>query len=124
MYWYFKVLKQYADFQGRARRQEFWMYCLFNTIFAISALIIDNIFGTTFGTLHYGLFYFAYGLAVFLPGLAVLVRRLHDVGKSGWWYFICLIPIIEAIWLLVLLVSDGNFGGNQYGNNPKEIMVS
>jgi uncharacterized membrane protein YhaH (DUF805 family) len=57
---------------------------------------------------------------MFVPGLAVLVRRLHDVGKSGWMYFIALIPIIGAIWLLVLLFTDSQQGDNNWGANPKE----
>jgi uncharacterized membrane protein YhaH (DUF805 family) len=117
MNWYLKVLKQYADFNGRARRKEYWMFVLFNMIFAFLAISIDNLAGTN------GLFYFLYGLAVFVPGLAVGVRRLHDVGKSGWMLFIALIPIIGSIWLIVLMATDSNVGGNEYGQNPKEVLV-
>ena len=123
MNWYLKVLKQYADFSGRARRKEYWMFALFNFIFLIVALILDNILGTTAGELPYGVFYFLYALVVLIPGLAVAVRRLHDVGKSGWMILIALIPIIGAIWLLVLMVTDGNPGENQYGPNPKEVIA-
>jgi uncharacterized membrane protein YhaH (DUF805 family) len=121
MNWYLKVLKQYADFSGRARRKEYWMFVLFNMIFGIVAIILDNILGLTAGELPYGVFYFLYVLAVLIPGLAVFVRRLHDVGKSGWMILIALIPIIGAIWLLVLMVTDSNPGENQYGVNPKEV---
>lgn len=121
MKWYLKVLRQYADFTGRARRTEFWMYALFNMIFAIGAAVLDNILGLTFNEqIPYGFIYMLYGLAVFIPGLAVSVRRLHDVGKSGWFYFIALIPIIGAIWLLILFVTEGTPGSNEYGVNPKE----
>ncbi|KMQ61527.1 membrane protein [Chryseobacterium angstadtii] len=121
MKWYLKVLKQYADFKGRARRTEYWMYVLFNMIFAIAALVLDNLLGLKFNEqIPYGFIYLMYGLATFIPGLAVLVRRLHDVDKSGWWFFISLIPIIGTIWLLVLLATDGTPGSNQYGVNPKE----
>lgn len=123
MNWYLKVLKQYADFSGRARRKEYWMFALFNMIFAVVAMILDNIFDLTVGELLYGVFYFLYGLAVLIPGLAVTVRRLHDVGKSGWMILIALIPLIGIIWLLVLMVTDSNPGENQYGENPKEITV-
>lgn len=125
MDWYIKVLKNYAVFSGRARRKEYWMFILFNTIFLIAAAILDNIFGTTsevFGYGFYGLFYWLYCLAVLIPSWAVLVRRLHDVGKSGWFLLIALIPIIGAIWLFVLLVTDGNAGDNQYGVNPKQAL--
>jgi len=121
MNWYLQVLKKYAEFNGRARRKEYWMFALFNIIFLIVAMIIDNVAGTTIGGLPYGLFYFVYVLAVFIPGLAVSVRRLHDVGKSGWFYLIILIPIVGAIWLLVLFCTDGVIGQNEYGTNPKEI---
>ena len=123
MKWYLKVLKQYADFRGRARRTEYWMFALFNFIFIILAAIIDNILGLTFGELPYGVFYFLYALVVLIPGLAVGVRRLHDVGKSGWMMLIALIPIVGAIWLLVLMVTDSTVGENQYGQNPKELTV-
>jgi len=120
MNWYLKVLKNYAVFSGRARRKEYWMFVLFNMIFSIVAVILDNILGTAIEGIGYGLFYILYCLAVLIPGLAVLVRRLHDSGKSGWFFFIVLVPIIGGIWLLVLLCTDGNAGENEYGANPKE----
>lgn len=122
MNWYLAVLKNYAGFSGRARRKEYWMFVLFNMIFIIIASILDNILGTTVGVLPYGVFYFLYVLAVFVPGLAVAVRRLHDVGKSGWMMFIVLIPLVGAIWLIVLMVTDSVSGENEYGLNPKEII--
>jgi len=123
MNWYLKVLKQYADFSGRARRKEYWMFVLFNMIFAIVAAILDNVLGIAMEGTGYGPLYGIYALAVLIPGLAVAVRRLHDVGKSGWMILIALIPLIGAIWLLVLLVTDSNPGENQYGQNPKEATV-
>lgn len=123
MKWYLKVLKQYADFNGRARRTEYWMFALFNFIFSIVAIILDNILGTAIEDVGYGLFYFLYALAVLIPSLAVAVRRLHDIGKSGWMILISLIPIIGGIWLLVLLVTNSNPGENEYGANPKEMTV-
>lgn len=123
MNWYLKVLKQYADFNGRARRKEYWMFVLFNMIFALLAMILDNILGIAIDDVGYGPLYGLYALAVFIPGLAVAVRRLHDVGKSGWMILIALIPLIGAIWLLVLLVTDSNPGENQYGQNPKAVTV-
>ena len=114
MNWYLKVLKQYADFSGRARRQEYWMFFLFNIIVAIVLAVLDTTLGT-WGALG-GL----YGLAMLIPGLAVGVRRLHDIGKSGWMLLIAFIPLIGAIWLLILLVTDGTPGSNNYGVNPKQ----
>ena len=121
MNWYLKVLKQYADFSGRARRQEYWMFALFNMIFTIVAMILDNVLGIAMEGVGYGPIYILYVLAVFIPGLAVAVRRLHDVGKSGWMFLIALIPLVGAIWLLVLLFTDSQKESNKWGQNPKEI---
>ncbi len=121
MNWYLKVLKQYADFSGRARRKEYWMFVLFNIIFAMMAVIFDNLLGLAIEGIGYGPIYGLYALALLIPGLAVGVRRLHDVGKSGWMILISLIPLIGTIWLIVLLVTDSNPGENQYGQNPKEV---
>lgn len=119
--WYKKVVfENYANFSGRARRSEYWYYALMNFIIAIVMMILDNTLGTNFDPLPYGYLYMIYALAVLVPGLAVLVRRLHDVGKSGWFCFIVLIPIIGSIWLLVLLFSD-SVDDNHWGENPKKI---
>lgn len=123
MNWYLKVLKQYADFSGRARRSEYWYFVLFNMIFAIVAVVLDNILGTAIEGVGYGPIYGLYVLALLVPGLAVAVRRLHDVGKSGWMFLIVLIPLIGAIWLLVLSFTDSQPGTNKWGPNPKEITV-
>ena len=119
MNWYLKVLRQYADFNGRARRQEYWMFFLFNVIFGIVAMVLDNILGLANPMVGYGPLYGIYSLAVLIPGLAVAARRLHDVGKSGWMLLIALIPLIGGIWLLVLLLGDSQPGENKYGPNPK-----
>jgi uncharacterized membrane protein YhaH (DUF805 family) len=96
---------------------------LFNTIFSILAMIFDNVFGIAIEGIGYGPIYLLYVLAMMIPSLAVAVRRLHDVGKSGWMILISLIPIIGGIWLLVLFVTDGNPGENEHGANPKEMTV-
>ncbi len=126
MNYYLNVLKNYAVFSGRARRSEFWYFTLFNMIFAFLAMGIDNVLGTTLNmgyeiSLPYGYIYIIYALATFIPGLAVVVRRLHDVGKSGWMYFIILIPIIGGIWLLVLICKESQVESNKWGENPKEV---
>lgn len=116
MNWYIEVLKKYADFNGRARRKEYWMFVLFNVIFAIILNVIDYLLGTS------PIISLIYSLGVLIPGIAVCVRRLHDIGKSGWWYFISFIPIIGGIWLLILLCRDSQLEKNIYGLNPKEIL--
>ena len=121
MNWYLKVLKQYADFSGRARRQEYWMFTLFNMIFGFIAIILDNLLGIAMESVGYGPLYGIYTLALVIPGLAVAVRRLHDVGKSGWMLLIALIPLVGAIWILVLFFTDSQKESNKWGQNPKEI---
>jgi uncharacterized membrane protein YhaH (DUF805 family) len=119
MNWYLKVLKSYGDFSGRSRRQEYWMFFLFNVIFAVCAMILDNILGTTLDPLPYGAVYLLYALVMFVPGLAVTVRRLHDTDKSGWMVLVGIIPFVGGIWLLVLLCMEGTQGENGYGEDPK-----
>ncbi|MFG2640246.1 DUF805 domain-containing protein [Streptomyces sp. NPDC048370] len=113
MNWYLDVLKKYAVFNGRARRQEYWMFVLFNIIALIIVAAVDFAIGT------YPLLYAVYALAVFLPGLGVTVRRLHDTGRSGWWILINLIPLVGGIILIVFLATEGNQTDNEYGPNPK-----
>lgn len=110
MNWYFQALANYFNFADRARRKEYWMFVLFNMIFMIAVGVIDGVLGS-FGIL--------YGLGVFIPGLAVTVRRLHDTGRSGWWMLISIIPILGIILLTYFMVLDGHTGVNEYGVNPK-----
>ena len=113
MDWYLKVLKEhYADFEGRARRTEFWMFALINIIIMVILDFIGNMINFTWIST-------IYSLAVVVPSIAVTVRRLHDIGKSGWWWLIVLIPFIGGIVLIVFCVMDSQPGSNQYGANPK-----
>jgi uncharacterized membrane protein YhaH (DUF805 family) len=117
MNWYLEVLKKYATFGGRARRTEFWMFVLIN--FIINAVL--NIVQRSTGSTIVLVISVLYSLAVLIPGIAVTVRRLHDTGRSGGWWFIVLIPIVGAIILIVFCAQDGQPGPNQYGPNPKQI---
>ncbi|MCX6751356.1 MAG: DUF805 domain-containing protein [Candidatus Nomurabacteria bacterium] len=126
MNYYFSVLKKYAVFNGRARRAEYWYFVLFNAIVSIILGILGKaigVFNVTIGTVgsEMNILSIIYGLAVFLPGLAVCVRRLHDTGKSGWMVLINLIPLIGQIWILVLIIKDSTPGENEYGSNPKNL---
>lgn len=118
MNWYLSVLKKYAVFSGRSQRAEFWWYALFNFIIAVVLSIVDGMLGTT-TTAGYGILSTIYALAVFLPGLGVSIRRLHDTGRTGWWVLIGLIPLIGIIVLIVFWCIDSEPGSNQYGPNPK-----
>ena len=119
MNYYLAVLKKYAVFSGRAQRAEYWYFVLFNVIIGIAFGVINAVIRNDSVALVLGLLYSLYGLAVLIPILAVAVRRLHDIGKSGWMLLITLIPLIGAIWFIVLMVTDSNPGENKYGPNPK-----
>jgi uncharacterized membrane protein YhaH (DUF805 family) len=116
MEWYLMVWKKYAQFNGRSRRKEYWMFFLFNTLVGI--LLSAAGVAVKLGMISAGL-YFIYLMAVLVPSLAVSVRRLHDLGKSGWLLLIVLIPIVGPLILLVMMALEGNPGANQYGPNPK-----
>jgi uncharacterized membrane protein YhaH (DUF805 family) len=122
MKWFLKCLSQYADFNGRARRKEYWMFILFGFIFGVVAGIIDATFGTLNYELGIGLIGGILSFALFIPSIAVSVRRLHDIGKSGWMLLIAVIPIIGSIWLFILYISDST-EANSYGENPKDMYV-
>ena len=114
MEWFIKcVTTDYWNFSGRARRKEYWMFYAFNCIAAIVVGFIVGLFGLSEWLTY------VYSCSIFVPSIAVGVRRLHDVGKSGWWMFISLIPLVGTIWLLVLLCTDSQLGTNKYGENPK-----
>lgn len=111
MKYFLYCLQHYVDFDGRARRSEFWYFVLFNLLFTALFTIIGNFIGfERLGNLA--------SLVTFLPGLAVSVRRLHDVGKSGWFVLLVFVPLIQ-LYLLYLDVQDSQPGDNQYGPNPK-----
>jgi uncharacterized membrane protein YhaH (DUF805 family) len=116
------VLKKYAEFDGRARRREFWMFVLFSFIFSVILSIVDSIIGTK-GVNGRGILSSLFSLAVFIPSIAVGVRRLHDTNHSGWWSLLWLVPVIGWIILIVWLATDSMLGDNQYGPNPKGMPV-
>ena len=120
MSYYLEVLKKYAVFGGRSRRAEYWYFVLFNLIVFIVLELIDALLGTYNFVQGVGLLSGIYALAVLIPTLAVTVRRLHDIDRTGWWIFINLIPLIGTIVLLVFAVTDGTPGSNRFGPNPKE----
>ncbi|MGX1264359.1 uncharacterized membrane protein YhaH (DUF805 family) [Rossellomorea marisflavi] len=122
MSWFLKGLKQYADFGGRARRKEYWLFNLFSFIFGMLFVflwllgdIIDSPALTIFGFILLGIYY----LALIVPSLAVTVRRLHDTGRSGFWYFISFVPFAGGIILFVFCCLDSENANNQWGSNPE-----
>lgn len=116
--------RRYADFSGRSRRKEYWMYQLFLLIVFVGLFLLMGGFaslesseGGVFGGI-FGILFFVGILATIIPTLAVTVRRLHDQDKSGWWWLIQLIPLGGFV-LLVFMFLDGTAGENQYGPDPK-----
>ena len=119
MSWYLKVLKNYAGFSGRARRQEYWFFALFNFIIAAALIFVDALIGTFNPQTGMGALSGLYSLAVFIPTFAVTVRRLHDTSRTGWWLLLVFLPLIGAIVLLVFMFLDSTSGTNEYGPDPK-----
>lgn len=114
MNWFLKCLNQYADFSGRARRTEYWMFALFNFIFSF-------VLGFVLAIIGLGFLSYIYSIAILIPSLAVCIRRLHDIGKSGWWYLIGFVPVVGIIVLLIWFCTDSQPGNNEWGPNPKGI---
>ena len=119
--WYRTVIRKYAQFTGRSRRKEYWMFTLANLVIYVVGGILSGILGRL-GVIISGLIAL-YALAVIIPSLAVAIRRLHDTGRSGWWMLISFVPLIGGIILLVFFAQDGEPGDNQYGPNPKSIFA-
>ena len=121
MHWYIDVLKKYTVFSGRARRKEFWMFFLFSAIISIFLAVIDEFMGWQFemGGDILGFLSTLYYVAVIVPYLAVIIRRLHDTERTGWWILIAFIPIVGVLVLLVFLILQGTRGENRYGPDPK-----
>jgi uncharacterized membrane protein YhaH (DUF805 family) len=117
--WFIEALKKYAVFSGRSRRKEYWYFVLFVVIISIVLSIIDGLFGTYHRSTGAGLLSSIFSLAVLIPSIAVSVRRLHDIDRTGWWVLISLVPLVGWIVLLVFHVQDSTPGTNRYGPNPK-----
>jgi len=149
MEWYLKVLSNYLNFKGRARRKEYWMFILYNIIFSIIIILVENMLDWNFhisvGELpevKVGIVSTIYSLLILIPSLAVMTRRLHDIGKSGLWIFILFAPYLSFIFYFNIQIFNGVYsfltvisyfifirflltnsspGTNKYGENPKEI---
>jgi uncharacterized membrane protein YhaH (DUF805 family) len=124
MDWFIKAMKQYADFNGRARRREFWMFLFVYLLIISGAAIIDNLLEITYGGMFFiGPLYSISAVIMLIPSIALVTRRLHDVDKSGWMMLIALIPFVGHVWLLVLQLTEGTPNENQYGENPKAVLA-
>ncbi|MGA2759816.1 MAG: DUF805 domain-containing protein [Candidatus Cybelea sp.] len=124
MNYFIEAFRKYATFTGRARRSEYWYFVLFNLLISIPLWIVGAVFVAASSGSRAGMFPFdAYALGSFLPALAVGVRRLHDIGKSGWFTLLGFVPIANIL-LIVWLAQDGQPGTNEYGPNPKEMLAA
>ena len=114
-------LRRYAEFSGRSRRKEYWMFTLLMLVAGLVIGTIEGILGinTMVGGV-YGPLTALLVLATIVPSIAVGIRRLHDTDKSGWWLLIALIPLIGSLILLFFFVSDGTKGQNRFGPDPKD----
>lgn len=133
MNWFFDVIKnRYAKFNGRARRKEYWMFQLFCNIFLILISLVATIGLSIYNTGEFpllgrilmgigGILFFIFVFGLIIPGLAVTIRRLHDIDKNGWWILVCAIPYIGPLVLFVFCCLDSQSGTNKYGPNPKGI---
>jgi uncharacterized membrane protein YhaH (DUF805 family) len=108
MNYYIRAFKKYADFEGRDNRPQYWYFYLVNLIVYI-----------VLGFINTAILASLYALVVLIPSIAIGIRRLHDIGKSGWWLLISLIPIVGWIWIIVLLATKGEDKPNKYGSVPK-----
>lgn len=109
---------RYATFSGRARRMEYWMFCLLCIILSIAVGFADGMMNPHSPPTEIGTLSLFFNLLLIIPSIAVTVRRLHDTNRTGWWWFIALIPILGTIWLLVLMAWPGTRGSNDYGDDP------
>ncbi|GAC1476852.1 MAG: DUF805 domain-containing protein [Gemmatimonadaceae bacterium] len=115
---YIEVLEKYAQFDGRAQREEYWMFTLVNILVSF-AIGLVGLVGLVKGPYGINVLAVIYSVALIIPSLAVTIRRLHDTGRTGWWLLVGCVPIIGAIVLIVFAVQDSQPGTNEYGPNPK-----
>jgi uncharacterized membrane protein YhaH (DUF805 family) len=120
MYYYLDAIRKYAVFDGRAQRAAYWYFILLNLLISLAIGIVEVIVGIADAETAYGPVSGLYSLFIFLPSTAILARRLHDIGRSGWWILLIFVPIIGLLVLLYWTVKDSEPGENQYGPNPKE----
>lgn len=113
-------MTKYADFSGRARRSEFWFFHLFQLLF-YGIIFFLSLVLAFLGQSFFSIVFVLFCIGSIIPHFALMARRLHDIGKSGWYYFVVFIPLIGTVWLIILLLTEGDRGPNKYGPDPKEL---
>ena len=121
MHWYTDALKNSLNFSDRTSRGAYWGFILINFIISIVAAVLDIVLGLFSFENGVGLFSTLYALLIMIPSLAIQVRRLHDIERSGWWLLIVLVPLVGGIVLLVFDLTPGTVGNNRYGKDPREM---
>jgi uncharacterized membrane protein YhaH (DUF805 family) len=121
MHWYLCVLRNYAQFNGRSRRSEYWYFALFNLLILVGLTLVDLMVYFMTGS-GLGILRLIYGLAIFVPAIAVSIRRLHDTDHSGWWLLLAFVPVAGLV-LLWFMAQDSDAGTNRYGQNPKLVIA-
>ena len=116
MNWYFNVMRNYLNVDGRARRTEYWMFMLIYIGMLVAASLLDNLLGT-------GILGGLVALVHLIPSITVGVRRLHDINRNGWWLLVSLVPLIGWIIAIYFAVKEGDAGSNTYGANPKDLTL-
>ncbi len=106
-------LNKYTEFQGRAQRSEYWWFALFGLLLQVAGTVIDLVIGSEAGMVA-----LVAGLVILLPSISVMVRRLHDQDRTGWWGLLLLVPFIGSIILIVLMILEGTKGPNRFGPDP------
>ena len=114
----FEALKKYADFDGRARRKEFWLFYVFIILGSIVTISLDILTGTFDEVAGAGPFTAIFVIAIIVPSIAVTIRRLHDLDRTGWWYLISIVPLVGPLVLLIFLCLPGTDGNNRFGPDP------
>ena len=110
--YYIDFWKNYFNFSGRSRRAAFWYAWLINFIIMIALVLIETV-------LQSSLLSYLFDLATLIPSIALCVRRLHDIGKRGWWWLLVFIPLFGAVMLIYWFAQEGDRHGNAYGPDPK-----
>ena len=121
--YYIEGFKRYVDFTSRSSRKQYWYFLLWDTIVSMVIGIVSAIVFSGMGTIWSTPLIWAYDLIIIIPSISLGIRRLHDIGKSGWWMLISIIPLIGAIILIVWAIKAGDPGANAYGPSPLEEAV-
>lgn len=121
MNWFIEVLKKPLEFRGRARRKEYWYFFAVSVVITLVLTLIDQGLGWYNSNSAIGILSGVFSLFIILPSLSVTVRRLHDMGRTGWWVLLFFVPVAGFFIILCFLAFNGTAGANKYGDNPRSV---